>query len=70
MNEQQVVALMASSKTEDEWNANCDAVKKATGGGYPEFWFRSIIMSGLCRRISADWGGDEQIHVSVIRGKP
>lgn len=32
MNEQEVIALMKSSKSEAEWNANCDKVKKACGG--------------------------------------
>lgn len=31
----QVVELMASSKSEDEWNVNCEKVKAANGGGLP-----------------------------------
>jgi hypothetical protein len=46
MTEQEVVDLMKSSKTEDEWNANCDKVKKAFDG-YPSFWFSAIILSGV-----------------------
>ena len=36
MTQQDVVDLMKSSKSEDEWNANCDKVK-AEFGGYPDF---------------------------------
>ena len=49
MNQQQVVDLMKSSKSETEWNQNCDKVKAACGG-YPDFWYREIVMSGLADR--------------------
>ena len=41
-----VRGLMESSKSEREWNENCDAVK-AANGDYPEFWFQELKMSGL-----------------------
>jgi len=50
----QVVELMKSSKSEREWNANCDKVKKACGG-YPGFWFRAIILSGVLAQTQASW---------------
>jgi hypothetical protein len=40
-----VKALMESSASESEWNANCDKVKRANGG-YPGFWYRLIILGG------------------------
>jgi hypothetical protein len=49
MNQQEV---MESSTSEPEWNQ----VKKAFGG-YPDFWFATIIQSGLCDRVSKRWGG-------------
>jgi len=55
MNEKEVVDLMASSNTADEWNANCDKVKKACGG-YPDFWYRAIIQSGVARETTAKFG--------------
>ena len=54
MNEKEVVALMESSKSEAEWNANCDKVKAACGG-YPDYWFGSIIGSGLLALTMAKW---------------
>ena len=42
-----VSMLMASSASEIEWNANCDTVKSAFGGDYPELWYHTIILSGL-----------------------
>lgn len=60
MNESEGVELMKGSKTKDEWNANCDKVKKASGGQYPSWWYQKIILSGLM----ASLGFDSQIHVS------
>lgn len=54
MNKSQVVELMKSSTSEIEWNANCDKVKK-TCGGYPDFWYREIIVSGLLAKTQASW---------------
>lgn len=52
MNEQQVVDLMKSSKSEEEWNANRDKVKTVFGG-YPDFWYRAIVLSGLAAEVTA-----------------
>jgi hypothetical protein len=54
MSEKEVVELMSSSKSEREWNANADKVKAACGG-YPSFWYGSIVVSGVMARISAQW---------------
>jgi len=58
MNEQEVVKLMKTSKTEEEWNNNCDKVKKACDG-YPPFWYQAIILSGLMASLNFD----DQIHI-------
>lgn len=54
MNEQQVIDLMKSSKSESEWNDNCDKVKAACGG-YPGFWYSTIILSGIAAQVAATW---------------
>ena len=69
MNQDEVVALMMSSKSESEWNAHCDMVKKACGGDYPPFWYEAIVLSGVMRRTSAKWGGDDQIRVMTSPAK-
>lgn len=63
-----VVALMQSSQSEREWNSNCDKVK-AANGGYPDFWFASIVLSGVARKTAAGWGGDDRIRVSTVSRK-
>jgi len=65
MNQQQVVTLMESSQTEDEWNKNCNKVKKACKG-YPSFWYKSIVLSGVADRTARKWGGDASIKISVF----
>lgn len=54
MTEQDVVALMKSSKSEREWNSNCDKVK-ATCKGYPPFWYKAIVLSGVLAETSMAW---------------
>lgn len=49
-----IIALMKSSKSMEEWNANCDKVIQANNG-YPDFWFEIIVMSGLVERVRATW---------------
>ena len=62
MDKQEVVNLMKSSKSENEWDANCDKVKAACDG-YPDFWYSNIVMSGLFNDVSSKWGGTDQIQI-------
>jgi len=64
MNEREVIYLMKSSKSEKEWNANCDKVKVACNG-YPSFWYRSIVMSGIAAEVFAGFGSDASIHIDI-----
>lgn len=64
------VALMESSQSEAEWNANCDKVK-AHFGGYPNDWFKKIIVSGLLGKIAKRWGSDGEIKIVAVKpGEP
>lgn len=54
MNEDEVVALMKSATSESDWNAKADKVKAACGG-YPQFWFDAIVLSGLLNKVKATW---------------
>lgn len=49
-----VKALMESSTSEREWNDNCAKVKEANGG-YPDFWYALIVLSGLVGKVQAKW---------------
>jgi hypothetical protein len=54
MNRQEVINLMKSSMSEAEWNANCDKVKKACGG-YPDFGYEAVVLSGLANTTAANY---------------
>ena len=45
-----VIELMSGSKSEREWNDNCDLVK-AANNGYPSFWYEEIVLSGLANKV-------------------
>lgn len=66
MNEQEVIALMKSSKSADDWNANCFTVKKAFGGRYPAFWYSAILVSGVADDTVAKFGQSTDITISVV----
>ena len=46
----EVQLLMLSSKTEKEWNDNCDKVKKEFNG-YPEWWYKEIVGSSIAKAM-------------------
>ncbi len=50
MTPEEVVALMESSRSRVEWEANEDKVALAFNGAFPEFWFEAILKSGVARR--------------------
>lgn len=50
MTPEEVKELMQSSKSEQEWNDNCDKVKAENAGEYPDFWFSTIILSGTLQK--------------------
>jgi len=54
MNKDEVIKLMESSKSEIEWNANADKVKKACNG-YPDFWYKAIVISGIMANTQDNW---------------
>lgn len=61
-----VKALMESSNTEQEWNNNADKVKFANGG-YPSFWYPTIVLSGVLDSTRAKWGDTgPALKISVL----
>ena len=53
MSREEVYNLMSSSDSEQTWDANCDRVKAAFGGKYPDFWLDDILITGLAQRVLA-----------------
>ena len=48
---------MSKSASEDDWNKRCDEVV-AANGGYPNFWYEAVVMSGLAEK-TLDGGSSE-----------
>ena len=55
MTKQEVIDLMKSSMSEEEWNHNVDKVKLAHSGSFPKYWFRAIILSGVASQVTQKW---------------
>lgn len=53
-NPEDVATLMQSSRSEFQWNENCDRVKEANGG-YPGWWYETIVLSGIAGTAKARW---------------
>mgnify|MGYP001474847768 CR=1 FL=1 len=54
MEKQEVKEIMQSSKSEQEWNENCDKIKEQNNGQYPDFWFETIILSGVLTKTKEE----------------
>jgi hypothetical protein len=50
MTQQEVIDLMASS-TSENWNDNVSLVRSKHGGDLPDYFYTSIVNSGLCAHI-------------------
>ena len=59
------LAALRASKNEGEWNAACDAVKKARNGNYPADWFVKVMMSGLSAEVAEAWGRPDAFDLKV-----
>lgn len=63
MTQKEVLDLMSSSTTSQEWNQNCLKVKEAHKGEYPSYWYAEVITSGLMDRTLGE--GSSKIKVST-----
>lgn len=54
-NEKDVVEYIQNATSEHDWNQRCDAVKRANGGRYPDFWYAAIVLSSVMHTVSSKW---------------
>jgi len=64
MEKNEAIELLKSSKTKEQWNENADKIKAALGG-YPEWWYATVVTSGLMDTVLGD--GASQIKIQVIQ---
>lgn len=67
MERDEVVALMESSKTPAEWDANIEKVKAAHDGNYPGYWYEAILKSGLADRVIKAAGDPQGASIRIVR---
>lgn len=66
MTEQEVIDLMSSATSDEDWNQKTLQVKRAFNNGYPAFWYPAIIASGLGDKIAAKWGGSTGLQIKIF----
>jgi hypothetical protein len=47
---------LRDARSEAEWNAICDDVKRSRGGRYPADWYAKVVLSGLAQETANHWG--------------
>lgn len=55
MTKDEVISLLRTTRSEQQWNDACDKIKQAFGGKYPDWWFLEVLASGLMAEISSTW---------------
>lgn len=53
--EKDLFQFMAEAKTAKKWEENADKVKAAYGNQYPNFWYKTVILSGLLAMLQSHW---------------
>ncbi len=56
-----VSAHMSESMSRGDWNQRCDEVMAANNGDYPNFWFATIVLSGLADKTLGAGSSDIKI---------
>ena len=65
MTKQEVIDLMTSATSSQDWADKADEVKRACDG-YPSFWYSAIVASGLAERVYESFGGSFGIRMEII----
>ncbi len=55
MDETTVVELMKGSRSQREWDINCETVRGACKG-FPDFWYKAIVTSDVEKDTRAKFG--------------
>ena len=66
MTKDEVIDLLEKCQSSEDWRIACRIIKEEHENGYPDFWWKEVILSGVGDRIAARWGSDMQLHVRII----
>lgn len=56
-------AEICAAQTEVQYHEAVQRIKRARDGEYPDDWWARVVQSGTLRKITARWGGDDQIRL-------
>lgn len=59
------IEKLKNTKTEGEWNAVCDEIKKSRNGQFPSDWWPRVKLSGIMDEAIARFGSGELKIVTV-----
>lgn len=54
---------ICAAQTEKQYYEAVDQMKRARNGEYPPDWWPRMVQSGMLRKISARWGGDDRVRM-------
>jgi len=64
-NQDRAVELLKASKSTQEWNNACNAIKVANNG-YPSWWYGAVIAPMLLQETARKWQGSGEIHITKL----
>lgn len=67
MTRDQAKQLFPNALTRENWDALCDQAKRENGGQYPDWWYETIIASGLADRKTQEFQSGELSVVVLER---
>lgn len=50
------ITQLRNARSEQEWNAICDQIKKRNGGSYPADWYPRVIQGGVVEEARLRYG--------------
>ncbi len=61
------LAKLEACPDEQAWDALCDEIKAAHGGGYPADWYTTVIADGgVMARVANRWGKPRAFDIGVV----
>lgn len=67
MDKKEVMELLESVQTYKQWADACDKIKRAHGYGYPDYWFKDVLQSGMADRILGRFGESTQMRIEIVQ---
>ncbi len=64
---QEELQELENCPNDDAWDALCDKIKKARGGGYPRDWWRTVFAKGgIAERLTKKWNNPTAFNIEMV----